>query len=486
MKTYHDLTKALANPEDVKELSLPKHKIKSLPEEIGTLKNVEKINLAYNSLRDLPASFAQLSQLKHLKLGSNNLHQIPEVLLQMPQIEFLNVRRNRLKHLPENIDKIQGLTTLIAYANQIKTLPENITKLACLTKLDLSENYSLKLATVSNTLANMPQKFALKIRSLGLRQLPSNFAQLQNLQHLDISENIELDIEALLELLTYLPQCTYLNLKSTQTKLPKAIEALSYLEGLSVNQLEGNQHIDWDKFTCLKQLDISCNRLREVPKWVLKLEELENLNLRYNVIGALPVELLQLKKLKHLNISENEFHTPPVFLTQMLEQLETLELKYTEYIGNNKLSHFYQTAQLIFNWEKERKIAQSVFAQSIEPGQVAIKQLLPFLWTGFLQVHQYVLNLIARTHPKNPLPNLPKGSKIGVTGSSKRFTLARLKKAAKKQGWQIVKEINAPVDCLIITEKPDHIHEAVWQNPDLHIITDEQWQQWATCLVAFA
>lgn len=79
----------------------------------------------------------------------------------------------------------------------------------------------------------------------------------------------------------------------------------------------------------LKKLDVSYNQLDQmesVPSSIGKLVELEKLNLEKNLLFTLPGEIGQLKKLKVLNLSMNKFSSLPDELGSMTS-LELITLK---------------------------------------------------------------------------------------------------------------------------------------------------------------
>ncbi|MBF3355343.1 leucine-rich repeat domain-containing protein, partial [Leptospira borgpetersenii serovar Hardjo-bovis] len=81
--TYRDLTKALQNPLEVRVLDLSRQKLKTLPIEIGQLKNLQRLYLHYNQLTVLPQEIEQLKNLQLLYLRSNRLTTLPKEIEQL-------------------------------------------------------------------------------------------------------------------------------------------------------------------------------------------------------------------------------------------------------------------------------------------------------------------------------------------------------------------------------------------------------------------
>ncbi|WP_001011290.1 leucine-rich repeat domain-containing protein, partial [Leptospira interrogans] len=74
--TYTDLAKALQNPLKVRTLDLSANRFKTLPKEIGKLKNLQELNLNKNQLTILPKEIGQLKNLRKLNLSANQIKTI--------------------------------------------------------------------------------------------------------------------------------------------------------------------------------------------------------------------------------------------------------------------------------------------------------------------------------------------------------------------------------------------------------------------------
>jgi Leucine-rich repeat (LRR) protein len=73
-----------------------------------------------------------------------------------------------------------------------------------------------------------------------------------------------------------------------------------------------------------KSLDLSYQKLTEIPQEVFELENLEILNLSNNELSELPIEISRLKRLKRLNISYNDFEDLPYKQLKAMKHLELL------------------------------------------------------------------------------------------------------------------------------------------------------------------
>lgn len=81
----------------------------------------------------------------------------------------------------------------------------------------------------------------------------------------------------------------------------------------------------------LRVLNISNNRLTEIPRAISQLQSLRELNLSLNYISALPDELFQLTQLSVLDVSSNKLLSIPSHVSRLVS-LEDLLLSYNELV----------------------------------------------------------------------------------------------------------------------------------------------------------
>lgn len=120
-------------------LDLSNRGIKSLPPEIGGLKNLTKLNLYGNQLTKLPGEISKLTKLNLLDLSSNKLAELPGEITKLTNLQKLYLARNQLTKLPGKIAKLINLEQLNLSDNKLTELPKEILELAMEIK---SERYT--------------------------------------------------------------------------------------------------------------------------------------------------------------------------------------------------------------------------------------------------------------------------------------------------------------------------------------------------------
>jgi len=96
----YDLNEALANPDKVFKLSLENQGLKSLPAEIGSLKNLQVLNLSENKLKTLPPEIGSLTKLQSLTLYNNKVQTLPNEVRNLRSLELLYLGKNRITFMP--------------------------------------------------------------------------------------------------------------------------------------------------------------------------------------------------------------------------------------------------------------------------------------------------------------------------------------------------------------------------------------------------
>lgn len=108
----HSLTKL----SQLKELYLDYKggQFKSIPPEIGNLKNLEVLTITYNRIKKLPPEIGKLKKLKVLNLHTSLLTTLPVEIGELENLEYLNLELNEdLMDIPDSIFNLKKLKYLI-------------------------------------------------------------------------------------------------------------------------------------------------------------------------------------------------------------------------------------------------------------------------------------------------------------------------------------------------------------------------------------
>ncbi|BEU73019.1 MULTISPECIES: leucine-rich repeat domain-containing protein [Ralstonia solanacearum species complex] len=163
---------------------------------------------------------AAQEQAHALQLGGLNLGRLPAKLGKFSHLRELRIDGNRLSHFPAAVGYLHRLETLDAQGNQMTELPPAIGDLQSLKHLNVDAN---RLESFPNELSRLAQLETLSARSNRLTRLPAQMSLLKNLRTLDLSHNQLRDIPLILGNLFRLLQ--HVNLSNNRLQeLPRSYE----------------------------------------------------------------------------------------------------------------------------------------------------------------------------------------------------------------------------------------------------------------------
>lgn len=163
-----DLSKKIANLNNLLQLVLKGNSLTSLPSEIGALKLLKHLDLSYNTLDSIPVELYELQALQTLVLSNNKLVRVsfPDVSTKdyLPHLHYIDVSNNQLEELPPFLFNCSELAELLASNNSLKHLSFEIGRMSQLKTLDLNKN----------SISELPQELSncSKLRSLLLTGNP--------------------------------------------------------------------------------------------------------------------------------------------------------------------------------------------------------------------------------------------------------------------------------------------------------------------------
>lgn len=241
------------------------------------------------------------------KNGNFNQHQFIDQLKAGKSPLKKGVKSTRLIVL-EEIEKLaenlETITELDLSDKKLKEFPQFITKLTTLRKLVLNYN---NIGSIPTEIAHLVNLEELYLEDCQLATLPESFGDLPKLHTLDVSNN-ELDngFIVLPESIGKLKSLRKLNYRYNQnlSQLPENLEQLIGLEELNIYQCSDEKEIDFPEVVTrlvgLKKLEAGSNSFRTIPKSILNLQNLEELDLGASLCYL--KEFPDLSTLKNLKI----------------------------------------------------------------------------------------------------------------------------------------------------------------------------------------
>jgi len=303
---------------DLRECS----KLKSLPKEIGNLRQLTHLNLERClELESLPKEVGKLTQLIHLNLGlCSKLKKLPKSIGYLQSLQWLNLEGClALKYQSSTIGNLSSLqylnlifpSTMRWGKARLKSCGQAICKLTTLTKLHIQGE--ICETVIFNQLSKVVKLKSFLMCGFGeLVTLPNAIQSMVHLEELSIWCCIKIRIlPSFITLFSKLKLLQLVDLYSLES-----LPALNTLEVLSTLQIRHCTSIkklpdtftSSNAFPSLKELDCSNSGLIEF----LEVEEnampkLQKLNLDGTKIKNLPDTLINLKNLKEVHICKAIF-----------------------------------------------------------------------------------------------------------------------------------------------------------------------------------
>lgn len=179
------LPESIGDLKSLGQLLLRETALKNLPESIGRT-NLKQLSIWKANLKTLPKSFGQMNQLSNLDLSNNQLTQLPESFGELTKLDWLNLQYNEFDQFPKAICQLDRLKGLHLHHNQLSDIPEGIKQLSKLHTLGLSYNQFKKFPEAILGIKNLA---TIDLQNNQLEEIPSNFFQFEALNSLNIKQN---------------------------------------------------------------------------------------------------------------------------------------------------------------------------------------------------------------------------------------------------------------------------------------------------------
>ncbi|XP_063990186.1 leucine-rich repeat-containing protein 40-like [Diachasmimorpha longicaudata] len=240
---------------EIEELDFHDNLLEEVPKEIGALIKLRKFDISHNNLGKISKRFFTLENLKQLNLSHNNLADLDPAIGDLVMLESLNLSFNNLTTLPVGLGYLVRLCTFDVSHNLLVELPPDIMSMRVLKKLDANSNH----LEVVPPLGEMRKLEALILHTNNLKNFP-NITGCTALKELNLSNNSidEIDMECL------------------------------------------------EDMGQLRSLLLAHNNIEVIPDDIIKLLNMERLDLSSNKLTLIPNFICIMPNLKHFIINGNE------------------------------------------------------------------------------------------------------------------------------------------------------------------------------------
>ena len=355
----------------VSGINLPRHELRSLPDEIVEMKHLQTLVVANNYIQShgFPEGIFAIQTLEYLDISNiytlsislpnelilPNLQQLIAFKSQIkgllpttwntPKLENIRLDGNNLQgYLPEDIGKITGLKELMLQGNELtRNFPPNYGDLHQLVNLSLVQSSHTQYRGLCSSIPdtwqtmfsleqvsiciigklpdfigeNWPQLQSLHIMGGSFAaNIPLSLCKLTQLQHLDLSHN---------QFMGTIPECmfsmsslVYLNLANNELSgpIPETVGMMKNIDKLllSYNQLNGTLPRSIGKLTNLSKLALDSNLL--IGAIPTEFDALRNnaqrltLQLQYNMLSSIEDGLQYFFKDVDGSYYQNPFECP--------------------------------------------------------------------------------------------------------------------------------------------------------------------------------
>ncbi|MBI5546650.1 MAG: leucine-rich repeat domain-containing protein [Deltaproteobacteria bacterium] len=206
-----------------------------------------------------------------------------------------------LKSLPDDVGELGNLEEIVICDCGLKALPASIARLGKVQNVDLTHN---RFEQFPESLCGLQGLRTLSLGRNGLKSVPDAIGRLKKLQVLDLDQN---QLEILPEAIGGLGMLKALSCGDRMKSLPASIGGLRRLEELLVRGPLAGLPPGFSGLERLKRLKLYGALMAEFPREILRLKNLEELELGDTPVAELPPALAKLPRLKRVRASPNRF-----------------------------------------------------------------------------------------------------------------------------------------------------------------------------------
>lgn len=325
------------NIEAILELDWSDKKLTVFPEAIGKLKFLKKLTISNNNISTIPAVIAELENLEELYMSSCGITNISEAIGKLKKLRIWDLSTNyHLEKIPESIGDLSNLECLKVDHIPV-VFPESLARLEKLEEISMYSCYrdNEKPGILPAVITKLKNLKSLDLRECFIEELPEDFLNIQtleafswtggrlrsasfpdfrkfkNLKKLVIAKKFNFWKKFIFEM----PSLEYLDIRSNQEQKEyftqdtidlweKMMPEKSEEFRRSITHMLNNKQLEADgRFSCIISAAMKAEDLRDINK----LPNLKYLDLSSNKLTDLPDTFFELKKLEYVNLVYNNF-----------------------------------------------------------------------------------------------------------------------------------------------------------------------------------
>lgn len=236
------------------------------------------LNFSHNVIRSIPADISMLQNLTIAKLNHNRLLTIPVEMCVMTRLQRLFLHNNFIEYLPNQISQLTGLLTLTIEENAIQRLPFRFGY------LPLRNGYDIGFQIFRCDTAKFIEP----------PEQVMNLGSDKAIQYLKIFAQVEDGLESF-------------SLSKWQLREWPVSFGMPFMHHVKLLDVSHNEFSDWHPSILLHMsglvtLNMSFNRITEIPLDITRLVNMRSMFLEGNPITILPAAVAYIKCLEQYSI----------------------------------------------------------------------------------------------------------------------------------------------------------------------------------------
>ncbi|MBO0948065.1 leucine-rich repeat domain-containing protein [Fibrella forsythiae] len=291
-----ELPAALGTLTHLRTLMVDNNQISSLPAGIGQLDSLQTLGIGGNPLTALPNSIGGLRRLNRLDLGMSQIRELPETIGGLTSLTSVSLKDMPLTRLPASIGAWRQVRQALFRLPQLESLPEEVGQWQHLESLTIESD---RLLVLPEKLTDCQQLGYLSVTGKRLIGLPESIGKLISLSQITLDGRADSLSGQGIGKFTMLP-AGIVNCKALTSLLVLNQQQFDGIEGMQlVERLPGLRYLSFVNCGLTELTGISWKKLQAFT-----------VNLSRNRISQLPAGILDMPQLEQLNLSETNLPGP--------------------------------------------------------------------------------------------------------------------------------------------------------------------------------